>query len=172
MAKKNNIPDFEGMVATLKKDAVRYASRAGILFFEESFYNQGWTDNSFEPWQARANDVDPGRKILIKSSGLLNSLQVFSASEERIEFGSDEVHAQIHNEGGAVVIPITAKSRRYFWAMFRATQNDMWKALALTKKQSITIVIPKRQFMGESATFMRQLDEWLLNTINNRFKTL
>lgn len=160
------------MADELREDAVRYASVEGVNFFQNSFYNQGWTDEGFEAWQQRANDVDPGRKILIKSAFLSNSIQVFNANKERIVFGSDAEYAEIHNNGGVVSIPITAKSRKYFWFMYMETNNSMWKALALTKKESITITIPKRQFIGESATFMRQLDTWLLNTIKTRFKQL
>lgn len=172
MSKINKIPDFLGMATQLKKDAVRYAAVEGINFFQDSFYNQGFTDEGFEPWQQRKNDIDPGRKILIKSAFLMQSIQVFDKSEKRIVFGSDAEHAEIHNNGGIVKIPITQKSRKYFWLMFKVTGNSMWKALALTKKESITITIPKRQFIGESATFMRQLDEWVKNEILKRFKQL
>lgn len=170
MKRINDIPDFEGMAAKLKKDLVRYASRAGTNFFQDSFYNEGFTDQTFEAWQPRANDVDPGRKILVKSAGLLNSVRIFSANDQMIEIGSDEVHAEIHNNGGTIRIPITAKSRKYFWFMFKRTGNGMWKGLALTKKTELVVNIPKRQFIGESATLMGQIDDWVVREINKRFK--
>jgi phage gpG-like protein len=170
MAIKNNIPDFEGMATALKRDLVRYASRAGVNHFTDSFYNEGFTNVTLDPWQPRANDVDPGRRILVKSTALLNSIQVFTANEELIEIGSPEAHAEIHNNGGTIRIPITAKSRRYFWFMFKKTGKGMWKGLALTKKQVLTVNIPQRQFIGESATLMGQLDDWVVREINKRFK--
>lgn len=172
MSKINDTPDFIGMGKLIKKDAVRYASAEGVNFFQDSIYNQGFTNEAFEPYAARKNDLDPGRKILIKTAFLLNSIQVFDKNENRIVFGSDAEYAAIHNDGGVVKIPITKKSRKYFWVMFMATNNGMWKALALTKKQSITITIPKRQFIGESATFMGQLNDWVINEIQKRFKQL
>ena len=172
MSKTNKIPDFEAMATQLKKDVVRYASVEGVTFFQNSFYNQGFTDVGFEAWDSRTSDIDPGRKILVKSAFLLNSIQVFDSNQERIVFGSDAEYAEIHNNGGIVKIAITQESRKYFWYMFKATNNGMWKALALTKKESITITIPKRQFIGESATFMRQLDQWMINEILTRFKQL
>ena len=172
MNKINDTPNFLQMAKQLKKDAVRYASVAGVNFFKDSFQNQGFTNEAFEQWQNRKNDLDPGRKILIKSSFLMNSIQVFDANEQRITFGSDAAHAEIHNNGGTVKITITERSRRYFWFMFKVTGNFMWKAMALTKKDSITIKIPKRQFIGESATFMRELDTWLKQEILKRFKQL
>lgn len=172
MNKINYTPDFLKMATTLKKDAVRYASVAGVNFFQDSFQNQGFTDEFFQAWDKRKNDLDPGRKILVKSSFLMQSIQVFDANEKRITFGSDAEHAEIHNNGGTVKINITTKARKYFWFMFKATGAGMWKALALTKKQTITITIPKRQFIGESKTFLNELDTWLISEILKRFKNL
>lgn len=172
MNRINKTPDFLGMAETLKKDAVRYAAVEGVSFFMDSFQNQGFTDEALEPWAQRKNDLDPGRKILIKTGDLMNSIQVFDKNERRIVFGSEAEYAGIHNDGGTVKIPITQKSRKYFWVMYKVTGNGMWKAMALTKKTAITIVIPKRQFIGESATFMSQLDTWIKNEILKRFKQL
>lgn len=172
MSKINKIPDFEGMSRKLQSDLVRYAAVEGVNFFQDSFYNQGFTDVAYEAWQGRKNNVDPGRKILIQSSFLLNSVQVFSKSRKRIVFGSDADHAEIHNNGGTLKIRLTKKSRGYFWYMYKATGKGMWKALALTKKQFLTIKIPKRQFIGESRTFLNQIDTWVINAIQKRFKQL
>ncbi|MFK5890766.1 MAG: hypothetical protein QM486_08555 [Flavobacteriaceae bacterium] len=172
MNKINKTPDFLRMATQLKKDAVRYAAVAGVNFFQGSFDKQGFTDAFYEPWDKRKNDLDPGRKVLVSSSYLMQSIQVFSKSNKRIVYGSDAEYADIHNNGGTVKIPITTKSRKYFWFMFKATGNGMWKALALTKKQAITITIPKRQFIGESVTFMGDLDKWAKQQILKRFKLL
>lgn len=170
MRRKSDIPEFDKIADKLKTDLVRYASRAGVNFFQDSFYDQGFTDEVWEPWVERKDDVDPGRKILIKSAALMNSIQVFTANEEMIEIGSQEAHAEIHNNGGTVRIPITERSRKYFWFMYKRTGRGMWKGLALTKKEEITVNIPQRQFIGESATLMNRLDAWVVQEINKRFK--
>lgn len=170
MKRVNDIPDFEGIAAKLKIDLVRYASRAGVNHFTDSFYNEGFTNKTFEAWQPRKDNVDPGRKILVKSAGLLNSIVVITANDQLIEIGSGEAHAEIHNNGGTIRIPITKKSRKYFWYMFKKTGADMWKGLALTKKTELTVHIPQRQFIGESAVLMQQLDDWVVREINKRFK--
>lgn len=165
------MPDFRRMAETLKADAVRFAARTGVNFFQDAFINQGFTDEVFEPWPKRKDDFDPGRKILVKSAALMNSIRVFEQSQDRIVFGSDEEHAPIHNDGGTISIRVTDRSRKFFWAMFKATGNTMFKAMALTKKSSFTVIIPKRQFIGESATLMGNLDEWLRGELQKRFKT-
>ena len=166
MAKFNNIPDFSAMGKQLKKEALIIAKKEGVDFFQDSFVNEGFTNGSFEKWEARKNPSD--YKILSVTGDLMKSIQVFSANQKRIVFGSDEEYAQIHNEGGTMNIKITEKSRKFFWAMFYHTNEVKWKWMALTKKDSLQVTIPKRQFIGESKTLMKQLD----NTIGNRILTL
>ena len=98
----------------------------------------------------------------------------------KVTIFNDVVYAAIHNEGGTVHPKITPKMRRFAWAKYyelkgrqkgaqkprKGTQNrtsqsagnqpdsgeaEKWKRLALTKKETLTINIPQRQFMGQSA---------------------
>jgi phage gpG-like protein len=170
MSKFEKAPDFNAMGAQLVNDAVRYASVKGLQFFQDSFYKGGFTDKSFEKWEGRKGDVDPGRKILVKSAFLMNSLQV-EVNDKKVIFFSDAEYADIHNNGGVINVKVTERSRKYFWYMFYQTKKQFWKNMALTKKEMFTVTIPKRQFLGHSDTLMANLDEWLLNTIIKRFKT-
>lgn len=170
MSSFEKAPDFEAMGAQLVNDAMRYASVKGLQFFQDSFYKGGFTDKSFQKWEGRKGDVDPGRKVLVKSAFLMNSLQV-EVGDKRITFFSDAEYADIHNNGGIINVRVTEKSRKYFWLMYKRTKKEMWKYMALTKKEVMTVTIPKRQFLGPSETLMKQLDEWLLQTILKRFKS-
>lgn len=98
----------------------------------------------------------------------------------KVTIFNDVVYAAIHNEGGTVHPKITPKMRRFAWAKYyelkgkqKGTQKprkgpkngtsqsagkqpdsgeaEKWKRLALTKKETLTINIPQRQFMGQSA---------------------
>ena len=40
------------------------------------------------------------------------------------------------------------------------------------KKETLTIKIPKRQFIGESETLMNELDKMFIDRIKQYFKTL
>lgn len=171
MSKFEKAPDFNKMGAKLVNDAMRYASVKGLQFFQDSFYKEGFTDKSFQKWEGRKGDVDPGRKILVKSAFLMNSLQV-EVGDKKLTFFSDTEYADIHNNGGVINVRVTEKSRKYFWFMYKKTKKEMWKRMALTKKEVMTVNIPKRQFIGPSETLMNSLDEWLFKTILKRFKTL
>lgn len=172
MSRIEKEPDFSRLAHNLLDTARRYAKVTALNFFQDSFYNQGFTNKNFQAWEARKGDIDPGRKVLIKSSALLNSLQVIEKSKRTLEFFSDEEYADIHNNGGTLQIRITEKSRKYFWYMFKRTKQQFWKNMALTKKDRFTVVIPKRQFIGESETLMNNLDQWFLSHIIKTFKTL
>jgi phage gpG-like protein len=186
MAKINKIPDFEAMGEAILKDAESYAAVTGLNFFKESFEKQGFTDTAFESWQQRKNDLRQGGAILVDTGQLRDSLQILERGNNRIKFGTFSPYAGIHNNGGLITISLTEKSRKFFWYMYyqntdktgtitsdgSATAASMWKALALTKKDKITIKMPKRQFIGESQTLLNNLDEWILNRIVERFKSL
>ena len=172
MAKRreDEVPDFLGLAQQLKVDVVRYAAVTGLNFFVDGFQKQGFTDTSFEPWQKRNNDSRPGGSILVKSANLRNSLKVMERSSAAILFGSNSPYAKIHNEGGVINMALTKKARKFFWFMYYTTNETRYKWMALTKKDHLTIKIPKRQFIGHSETLMSNLEMWLKNEIENRFK--
>lgn len=171
MSKKNHIPNFHAIGVKLVKDTARYASVKGLNFFKDSFHKQGWTDINFEPWDKRQQpDTRPGGAVLTQTGNLRDSLQVLHRSATRIVFGTHAPYAQVHNEGGTLSVPVTQRSRRFFWFMYRLTENPKWKWMALTKKTTLTITLPKRQFIGESQTLRRGMDQWVVKQILNRFK--
>ncbi|TWP30525.1 hypothetical protein ETU08_01835 [Apibacter muscae] len=172
MSETNKLPDLESMVTRLLKEAESYAAVSGLNFFKESFEKQGWTGTAFEPWQARTNDLRPGGAILMDSGQLRDSLQILERGDLKIKYGTFSPYASIHNHGGVMMIPITKKSRKYFWYMYYRTKKELYRGLALTKKKSVRVQMPKRQFIGHSDTLMIQLDDWILNRIITRFKEI
>ena len=170
--KPDEVPDFIAVATKLKKDVVSYSSVTALNFFGDSFQKQGFTNGSFEPWQKRTNDDRPGGAILVKSAYLRNSLKIFERSIEKIVFGSNAAYAQIHNEGGTLSVTLTPKARKFFWFMYYTTNDARYKWMALSKKERLAIKIPKRQFIGHSETLMSDLETWLKNEIENRFKSI
>lgn len=167
MAKNVEIPDLENIMRGLLSDLETFAGTTAVNFFKNSFHNQGWTDESFTAWQPRKSGAD-GRAILTNTTNLRESLRVLDSSPLRIIFGTSEPYAQIHNEGGTIQVRVTPKSRKYFWYMYRMTENQMWKGMALTKKEYLTIRMPKRQFIGESRELINTLQEWFQKEAEKR----
>lgn len=143
-----------------------------------------------EAWQRRKSPTRPNGHILVDSGDLRRSIRS-EIRESSIVFRSDLPYAEIHNEGGEIVV--TDKMKRYFWwKYYTATgsygrkkdgslrndkknrqltsEADFWKAMALMKKGS-TIKIPQRKFLGTSPEVeaaVRQIIEENLNEyVNN-----
>lgn len=167
----DKVPDFTKIAKQLIQDAQTIAEVEMINFVMGNFEKQGFLDASFQPWQERKNGTDSGRAILTKSAALRDSNKLISSSTTEVIVGSDSRYAKIHNEGGVINIPVTAKMRKFFWYKYKETSNPMYKGMALTKKTHFAVTVPKRQFIGNSQTFNRDIDAKFLKMIERRFKT-
>lgn len=167
------MPDFKAIAAEAIDKSRRYAMVHCLNFFKDSFRKQGFTDQHFEAWQNIVSpDYRPGGALLVSTSFLLESLKVLAGNKHRLVFGTYAPYATIHNDGGILKIKVTKKSRKYFWYMYKKTSDVKWKYMALTKKDTINVKMPKRQFIGESAKMMDGLDEWFFAFIVQKFKNL
>lgn len=166
----NKVPDFEKIGRELIKDAQTIAEVEMVNFVMSNFEKQGFRDSGFTPWKKRKGDADPGRAILTDSSSLRDSVKITGSSPERVTLSATARHAEIHNEGGQVNIPVTPKMKKYFWYMYKRTRNEKWKGMALTKKTHFSFTMPKRQFMGHSVSFNQHIEDLLIRSITNRFK--
>lgn len=170
---KTDIPDFNAIGKQLIDDTRRFARVHCLNHFKDSFQKQGFTDQSFDAWEKRISpDYRQGGAILTDTSFLRDSLQVISGNKYQIVFGSYASYAKIHNEGGVLKIKVTPKSRKFFWYMFKKTQNAKWKWMALTKKDMMEVRIPKRQFIGDSKVMMDGLEQWLFDQIVKKFQQI
>ena len=165
---------FEGInkLEQTLRDLPTQIGAEALRFFQQGFKLQGWQgDGGLEPWDKRKYNIDPGRKILYgpeTHQHLRDSLKKsVSGNDIRVEVtGSAAKYADAHNFGATIKIPVTAKMRKWAWAMFYKTKKDMYKGMALTKKSDITIKITKRQFIGNSKqreTISHQVFEYNIN---------
>ena len=174
MQKKNNnfpIPDFEAAFKMLLNDLPRYVEVTAKNFFVDSFHKQGFTNESFEEWEKRNQpDYRPGGAILTATGALRNSIHTIDANTNNVTIGTYAAYAKIHNEGGTITLPVTKKMKKYFWYMYKITQNEKWKFMALTKKQTLKLKFPKRQFIGDSVVLMNNIEQWFFKEIEKRIK--
>ena len=166
------VPDFKKLAENVMKDLPEKAGEKALQFFLASFIKQGFTDTSFIPWVKRKDDLS--HKLLNQSYALKASGKIDKAdlTEMNISVGEGLNYAAIHNEGGTITVKVSAKMKRFFWYMYKKTQNEKWKWMALTKKETLTIKIPKRQFIGESETLMNELDKMFIDRIKHYCKPL
>lgn len=134
--------------------------------FDKNFERQAFFS---EAWARRKSPTRPGGTILVDTGGLRRSITSRS-TEKSIIFYTTHPAAEIHNEGGEIVV--TRKMKRYFWyRYYEATgsfgrkksgeirrdkrtvqlsdEAQFWKFMAMMKEGN-TIKIPRRQFLGTS----------------------
>ena len=165
-------PDFRKIAEEVMKDLPKKAGEKALQFFLASFIKQGFTDTSFIPWVKRKDDLT--HKLLNQSYALKASGKIDKAdlTEVNISFGEGLNYAAIHNEGGTITVKVSAKMKRFFWYMYKKTEDEKWKWMALTKNETLTIKIPKRQYIGGSETLMNNLDKMFIDRIKQYFNSL
>jgi len=168
------LPDFGRAAYHMERFAKRTvpikAANHAEQFFDRAFDLQGWTDKSLRPWKAtksgkRNTFGKRSQGILIGSGAMRASLRsTYTEGEARITVGNDQVnYANIHNNGEIVTFKISARSRKYFWAMYYRTGDEMWKAMALTRKRFFSFRMPKRQFIGNSRMLTEELNHLVIS---------
>lgn len=133
----------------------------GLLHFDNSFKEQGFTGGVYLPWQKlkKKGRRNKGRAILIKSGRLRRSIRA-RLEPNKVIFSTDVPYAQIHNEGG--IIQRHAMSRLYIQSRTKRGKNKGRFKRGTTPGRgtttgAYTIRIPKRQFMGPSTKLNRNI---------------
>lgn len=162
-------PQLEKLLA--RTLPVKIGAKAKAIF-QENFRKGGFQDGGLQAWkvtrrQLAGKGADAGRGPLLSSRQVLYKSISYSAERGAVTIYSRVKYAAIHNEGGSVITHprITPKMRRFAWAKFYEAGGGkkgqkgqetgdaaMWKAMALTKKSTLTVKvkIPQRRFIGPS----------------------
>lgn len=176
-----DFPDFrkdQMQLEEIFRNLPAWAANAALNFSKDSWRRGGWIDQRFERWPRRKKSLsgadDAGRAVLVKSGRLRRSLRL-RVGPTWFEIGTDVPYARAHNEGAVITQTVTPRQRRFFWAM-AAKQKKMgdlrasgaWKAMALS--ETITIRLPKRQFMGYSNLLERRIQQHVERGLENALK--
>lgn len=134
--------------------------------FDQNFEREAFFS---EAWARRKSPTRPDGHILVDTGNLRRSIQS-RTTDNSITFFTTEPYAEIHNDGGEIVV--TAKMKKYFWRKYYeatgsfgrkkdgsrrndkrtvqlSTEAEFWKFMAL-KKAGTKIRIPRRRFLGTS----------------------
>lgn len=148
----------------IHKDAPKLVGVKALNFFREGYRRGGYVDGGFHPWPPtrRQRSGLPGAAnrygpLLSKRNRLFSATR-YTAGDASVTVFNDTPYAQVHNEGGTVGVPVTPKSRKFFWAMYykhggKTSGNpvaERYKWMALSKKSRLHVKIPKRPFIYES----------------------
>jgi len=186
--KQKKAPNFLVIANKLVGSTARMAANEAQKFFKDSFVKGGVTDSSFQRWAER-NSPMGGKKVLYGQGNLMNSIRPAERSKSRVVIKSDTAYSDLHNNGGTITV--TEKMKKFWWARYYelsgkvkktksgrvsgakanlkvSAKAEFCKRMALMKVGT-KIKMPKRQYMGQSATLMRQFDTWLKNEIEVKF---
>lgn len=150
-------------------------ANTALNHFARNFQTESWEGRKWpvrSQWAVR-ND---GRALLRNSGTLFRALtkQVLGNRIRVFIAAPADQYADIHNEGGTITIKPNLKSIKFFWAMYYAApsgvEKSRWKAMALKMQSgaSLTIKMPQRKFIGESA----QLNDKIRKKIESELQKL
>ena len=169
----------------------RFPSAAGdtaLRFINGNFRAQGWQGASFSKWKPNRR----GSTALVKS-GHLRSANYYTTMPGVATLRNTMPYAKTHNEGGNIKVPVTDKMRKFAWAMYykeaqsgvRTTRAghqyqsievgrkaNRWKALALTKKNTLDIKIEQRQFFPTTSSPSPVLNKAIQRKIEQELKNI
>jgi len=63
------------------------------------------------------------------------------------KFGTNVPYARVHEKGKTLHPTVTPKMRKWAWRQFFKTGDELFKGLALTRKERLSIKIKKRPFL-------------------------
>lgn len=120
-------------------------------------------DKNFENKSFFGKKWPPSDNGLVKTGDLRKSLRV-QTSNSSVSIISDVEYADIHNEGGK--IQVTDKMKKFFWAKYKETKSEKYKALAL-KKVGSYIIIPERRFVGDAPEVKQIVEDVITEQLND-----
>lgn len=154
--------------------------------FQQNFRLGGFVNGGLQQWPVTKRQLSGGTSatsqygpLLSGRNRLMSSIAYRTAPLEATIYTSVP-YAAIHNAGGIVSPSVSVKMRRFAWAMYYKSKGSnssespearRWKALALTRKQKLSVRIPRRQFMGESIELSKAVSAKVAAEINSLLTT-
>lgn len=145
-----------------------------------NFREGGFNDNGLQKWkdtrrQREGKGTDSKYGPLLSRRNHLSRSTDYRPGKGSVEIYNPVIYASIHNEGGRITThpKITKRLKKYAWyqyfkltgikrnmkskrrkqlALAAPKEALMWKAIALSKKTTLTVnaTIPQRKFLGQS----------------------
>lgn len=87
------------------------------------------------------------RNFKNRTGELEESGETVKINQYRVDVRFSKVYAAIQEFGGTTHPTVTRKSRAFFWYMLKATGDEKWKGMALSKKSHFTVHIDARPYL-------------------------
>ena len=187
------IQQFEALVKAKQReirDAIhrRLPVKIGRMatdHFQDNFRRGGFVDGGLHPWPLTRRQQSGGKSANSQYGPLMSARKNLYGSiryvpgDAQVTVGTSVPYAAVHNQGADITSHprVTPKMRKFAWRQFFAAggskggnpEADKWKALALTKKEKLTVNshIPQRKFLGPSQELTEKVSQTVENEIRN-----
>ena len=190
------IQQFEALVKAKQReirDAIhrRLPVKIGRMatdHFQDNFRRGGYVDGGLHPWPVTRRQQSGGKAANSQYGPLMSARKNLYGSiryvpgDAQVVVGTSVPYAAVHNQGATITAHprVTPKMRKFAWAQFfknggkeaavpAGSPAGFWKALALTKKEKLTVTakIPKRKFLGPSQELSQKVSQTVENEIKN-----
>ena len=157
-----------------KSDILDKLSFDSIAHFEKSFKTESFTDESGsrKQWKKRVYTTRSKSRGTLEARGYMKKAFTFrkqGANKVRVINNAD--YSEVHNEGDSY--KVTKKQLAYFRfrakSAIREDDAQFWSNMA-RKRVGSTVIIPERQFMGESKPLVNKHKRSILSILNKKAK--
>lgn len=152
--------------------------------YQDNFRKGGFVNRGLQKWPTTKRQLSGSASAAASYNPLLSGRNHLFGSvkyvpgDYRVTVSNDLPYAAVHNQGGTVRPTVTPKMRRFAWYMYYKSskgqkaqsvspQAEFWRNLALTRKTRLSVKIPKRQFIGESAELKQRINEKIEHELMN-----
>ena len=150
--------------------------------YQDNFRKGGFVNNGLQKWEPAKRLTSGSSRASAKYGTLLSSRNhLFSSIKSTpgdygVKVSNDVPYAAAHQYGETMQATVTDKMRRFAWAKYYEagggsksggegvkkpdtinSDAEFWKRLALTKKTKLSIKMPARPFIGESAELTQKI---------------
>lgn len=157
-----------------------------VKFSKDRFRDQAWLDSNKEPWKARKQRRQGGKRksqtLLVNSGRLKRSIRKIKADQNDIKIGTDVPYAEIQNNGGKITASANVKSytkkahsrkahsrsRKGNVEAVPAQNVSSHRVKAHRRKMNTTI--PQRQFIGNSAKLASDIEKLIVDRFEKAMK--
>lgn len=157
---------IESNLKAVLHKAPRAIGTMAAAHFRDNFSKQGFDDNGVQSWPRRKKERkgDEDRAVLTKSGRLRRSTRLARYNTREIVIANREKYAAVHNEGGIIY-------RKPYGQRTGATRTYKGREYAVKRQIRATAYkMPRRRFIGHSASLNRKVNEWYKRHITKALK--
>jgi len=155
------------------KDSLKEMAKESIKHFEESFNKEGFTNENGtrRRWKKRVYTIGRKNRKTLEMTGRMSKAFTSKITQNKAFIVNNAEYSGYHNEGAESTV--TAKQIAYFefraQSAIRSDDQRFWSNIA-SKRVGSKIILPQRQFMGESKTLVNKHLRTISRVLNSKIK--